>query len=757
MRIGWFWLIPWVVAVMSAACAQEPEQKPVLDPGPLVATAEPDHQGFEAGGPDSQHEAAIPTAADIQSAREQLGELGGGSGFYPNPGLPSLEEVMLGSEVIARVDYLRNQGSVVYERGWWLALLEFRFRVHEYLKGSGPDEIGAFIVAGYRTEADAQRATTLLADAHDAQWDDREAIVFLNYPGEIELPDHQLGAGQYWLDDVGGESEGYIDSYSVASRWRKLWLPEATQTTQTGARGASTSGQSSETTTTQLFMLDVPAGGAGASGGARSASNTGGGPTISLSDLKSRISALEAEANAGGTTLYRECVELYYRDLRDTRQSIAIHGQIKTRYSISIDSGLPADTVVKVFPDSSRALSAVSHGRKWYEGPDKDVMRFKNVNFVTSTRDVGYYDYDTQLVTARPLPTGAYTLYPNWLSVRHEPCGKDWSFKSNRRVVSLTVTAPPRTLHEAFFDPVDIGSAVGADSSNGVLKPNAFSLNNTNTTISSLKWEDGAVTMTLSPTASLADYAIDFIDVTGITTLSLTSDNASTTALTWTVPDKPWAAGDLLMLRIHKPVSNDATLSALALSGVDLAFSPATTTYTASVPATTTQTTVTPTANHASATYVVKLGGVVDDDGTIPLAAGANVITIDVTAEDAVTTRTYSVTVTRATPSEPITVTLSPRVEGSETYVNLTIEWDDPGACDGQYMVALYITSDYLVTFMGFHPAPATTSLSRETYLWWDLRFFPDRWAGVSCDPSDYSGRRELGRASLRAAHPDNN
>ena len=109
--------------------------------------------------------------------------------------------------------------------------------------------------------------------------------------------------------------------------------------------------------------------------------------------------------------------------------------------------------------------------------------------------------------------------------------------------------------------------------------------------------------MTLNPTASLADYAIDFIDINGTTTLSLTSDNASTTALTWTVPDKPWSDGDLLMLRIHNPISNDATLSALALSGVDLTFSPATTTYTASVPATTTQTTVTPTTNHDSAQH----------------------------------------------------------------------------------------------------------------------------------------------------------
>ena len=72
-------------------------------------------------------------------------------------------------------------------------------------------------------------------------------------------------------------------------------------------------------------------------------------------------------------------------------------------------------------------------------------------------------------------------------------------------------------------------------------------------------------------------------------------------------------------------------------------------------------------------------------------------------------------------------------------------------------MVGLYTSSDYLVSFLGFHPAPATTSLSRELGWRWDFEFFPDYWAGVRCDPSDYSGSRELGRASLRAVHPDNN
>ena len=97
------------------------------------------------------------------------------------------------------------------------------------------------------------------------------------------------------------------------------------------------------------------------------------------------------------------------------------------------------------------------------------------------------------------------------------------------------------------------------------------------------------------------------------------------------------------------PPSTDATLSALTLSGINFgAFSSATTSYTASVANSVTETTVTPTVNDSGATYVIKLGGVVDADRVIALDAGSNVITIEVTAEDDSTTKTYAVTVTRA-------------------------------------------------------------------------------------------------------------
>jgi predicted outer membrane repeat protein len=96
----------------------------------------------------------------------------------------------------------------------------------------------------------------------------------------------------------------------------------------------------------------------------------------------------------------------------------------------------------------------------------------------------------------------------------------------------------------------------------------------------------------------------------------------------------------------------DATLSALSLSSGTLSPTFATTTlsYTASVTNGTTSVTVTPTVNDATAT--VKVNGTTvlsgSASGTIALSVGSNVITTVVTAQDGSTTKTYTVTVTRA-------------------------------------------------------------------------------------------------------------
>ena len=725
---GQIWVLA-VAMVLLAACAQEPE------PAPEIVYSE----------------VVVPAPENDPEVLKDLMAAGRAEFFSPYTGVRSLEETILRWDVIARVSLLSTRSYALKRptstvpQDAWPAVLEFRFEVHEYLKGSGADEIVGSVYLEFGWEDVAQAAAAKIARAHDSRWDDREAIVFLDITDEHPNP----LPGQYWFGYMGFGTmdRGIGDMYTVASVHQKLWLPEATQPPPSGGSGGVS--RSAPSSSNKMFLLDVPATTTASGSTTRSAASgaaTVTAPTISLSNLKAKITALEAEANAGGTAEYRKCVEAAYSGLSLITYSLSTESSPFHVRDLDVASGQPAGTFLWDHFSYLGLSSPARTGRTWFGGPDNEVVRYRDTNvreYPESTTFTRRYE------TARPLPSGGYSFYENWVSALHDVCDKDWPILHNHLLVNLNVTPSTSALHEAFFDPVDIGTAVGAVGSNGVLKPDAFALDGTTTTISSLKWEDGAVTMTLNPTASLADYAIDFIDTTGTTTLSLTSDNASTTALTWTVPDKPWSDGDLLMLRIHKPISNDATLSALALSGVDLTFSTATTTYTASVPATTTQTTVTPTTNHDDATYVVKLGGVVDDDGTIPLAVGANVISVEVTAEDGVTTQTYTVTVTRATPSEPVSLTLIPRVDVL-TFFDIDIQWSHAGSCDNYY-VAIITDADYQISFLGFHPPETSSHYVQGSWLYDNV---PDFWVVVECRASGDS--QEVGRASLRAAHPDN-
>ena len=583
----------------------------------------------------------IPTPDPAVAAAFQA--LPSSSGFYSYDGLESMEETILKSDVIARVSLVSKRTDVVQvDDTTWYPVLEFRFRVHEYLKGSGSNEIGGlawlWLWQDQATEANARTVATQMLDAHDSRWDNREAIVFLEAERISRGPVLPVGSDRYWFGPL--REGGGIYGISVASPHSKRWLPEVAK-----SAGARTTAPSEK-----LFLTDDPLGPETVFGRGVATRSPGSPlPTISLGGLKTRVATLEAEANAGGTAEYRACIEGSYWSLRYVTYKLqARPGGWRQDYTIP--SGLPAGTIIN---DQEGPISETPNalGVWTFIGLDREMVRYEHVNirpFATGSRA---YRFALRLVTTRPLPADTYVYYPHGQSPH---CTKDLSSIAKANVAHLTVTAPARSVHETFFDPVNIGTAVGSDGTNGVLEPSAFSLDGTTTTITSLKWEDGEVTMALSPTStSLADYAIDFIDTTGTTTLSLTSDNASTTALTWTVPDAPWADGDLLMMRVHEPV-----------------------------------------------------------------------------------------------PAEPVTVTITPRPEGSFTFFNVTVSWDDPQTCDGRYFV--YIgTERSLVRNMGFHAPTVSTVTSSTGWLYNDV---PDFWAVVRCDPSDYGASREVGRVSLRAA-----
>ena len=173
------------------------------------------------------------------------------------------------------------------------------------------------------------------------------------------------------------------------------------------------------------------------------------------------------------------------------------------------------------------------------------------------------------------------------------------------------------------------------------------------------------------------------------------------------------------------PPSTDATLSGLTATQATSSsgpftslnigtFAASTKSYTASVANSITHVKLTPTVNDAGATVEVGKAGNLQSVNSgspsqaIALNVGANPIKVEVTAEDAQTTGTYTVTVTRAatTPAAPGTPTL----EAGNTQI--TASWtapDDGGASITRYEVDYKETA---ATAWVRH-APSSTALTR--------------------------------------------
>ena len=184
---------------------------------------------------------------------------------------------------------------------------------------------------------------------------------------------------------------------------------------------------------------------------------------------------------------------------------------------------------------------------------------------------------------------------------------------------------------------------------------------------------DEALYAGVAPPASAFDVVVnpgyntvevEAVDIDGHTVLLTLADApgaTGTVGLTYNVPDTygirdlvgVQAAGVTWVTGAVKSafLSDDATLGALSLSGVDIGtFSSATTSYSAAVGNGISTTTVTASASDAGATVAIS------PRSPVSLAEGANEIAVTVTAEDGLTTRTYTVTVTRAAASDDATL-----------------------------------------------------------------------------------------------------
>ena len=176
-----------------------------------------------------------------------------------------------------------------------------------------------------------------------------------------------------------------------------------------------------------------------------------------------------------------------------------------------------------------------------------------------------------------------------------------------------------------------------------------------------------AVTVTVSVASAGSAYEVRLngvVDQDGVVPLAVGAGNVIAVVVT----AQDGESSQTYTVMVTRAGSADASLSALSLSGVTLmpAFASGTMTYTASVSNSVTETTVAASAV-AGAAFDVKLNGVVDQDGVVPLGVGSgNVIAVEVTAQNGASTQTYTVTVTRAGSADATLSGLSLMGDGGE-------------------------------------------------------------------------------------------
>ncbi len=469
--------------------------------------------------------------------------------YAPRPGSPGLNRIVFDADVIARArligtntaaEYIgENAEGVAVYRG----LVNFTFHVLEYLKGSSDDEL----VVGSKIELESEairyimnknatggwfewweiddrnpytsKELALLAAKHweeerNTLWDEREAIILAR---EVAAPDSSDGTKRY--------SFGHIFAYALDSR-NGLWLPAAVEVDVNSMSADASQGES-------RFLLEAP-------------------NHVTLDDASQRADVAPATMSISEMTELIEKTELWRKKgeedkgfLKCIRASFDheafVNGKkergesLNNRFDFGFGSGLPAETVVYD--------GAPWPGRVWIEGVD-----------------IGLFDFSTDnngiLLSTRPLPAGEYSVYHKFQADKFIPC--EYHTEDIRNEWFVHVMAPDGVLHEAFFDPVEIGSSVGADASNGVLEPASFEDEGGTSTIDRIAWESQQVRMEFSASAPPSGHHVDFIALDGSVALRLKVDDATQavdgggTALSWGVCSQPWETGDKLMLRISE-------------------------------------------------------------------------------------------------------------------------------------------------------------------------------------------------------------
>ena len=424
------------------------------------------------------------------------------SGFpapaYYDAANPSVNEQIYESDAVVRARLTSATNDVL------------RFRVVEYLKGSGPSEI----------------AISSPTAGRDTTYDDLDAILFLSTPespaGGASGDSGNTAAFEFTESIFETYRGAFPTGYGVNNKDR-AWMPA------TSSGGAS--GQSGDSDTTEFDP------GAPAPGRVHE-------EPLTVADIKTTIAWMTSDTSE----LYQHCIFRAVHNEAYFRNYSAYYGtDYQAESEKELLSSSPAGHVL--WPGENRR--GPQYGRYWVEGDDAALFSRSYQDDDTNPAN----GYDVPFAIKRPLPAGTYSVTTRGIKGEFFACNYTPEF-GGRIDFTINVMVPAGVLHEALFDPVTLAAGVGADGSNGVLTPTGFSVNGSSTSITGLRWESNSVVLTLSPHVSLSGQRLDFIALDGSVALSLpvssAMEDSAVGTLTWSMAKQPWVAGDLVMLRIRQ-------------------------------------------------------------------------------------------------------------------------------------------------------------------------------------------------------------
>ena len=292
----------------------------------------------------------------------------------------------------------------------------FEFQALEFLKGEETDSLlveasfgdldgsSSLIYGVYESERDAIAEALYYISVRDESWDEREAILFLNW-------DQYRGYESYSFTLSGSVQAA---EYRLESLYNRVWLPAADVNSQS----------------TERFLMTAPA----VDPGSESAPWRIARESITLAELRYAIAELDASisrAKAEGIPRYRECLVAKYERERRNQQAIYQGGEL-LRHSWRhyapppperrvLFGGLPAERTVL---DETRVLTASYYGpefrdRFWLDGPDAHLFELR---LDTAARHIaGTRSY--LIVASSVLPVGSYRFQLHNQEAHFRPCG----------------------------------------------------------------------------------------------------------------------------------------------------------------------------------------------------------------------------------------------------------------------------------------------------------------------------------------------